>query len=207
MITPSQTLAPKRDKAFRRQTLIDAGTAVFAEHGYDCATTREIGERAGCSEGLIHRYFGGKRGLLLAILEDRGAHVAESFESDLPDCDTVADEIEQLHLWYLEMMWERRDFMRVAVSQAAIDTAIGRTIGESINRRHAALIVDKLRRHQSAGRILTSANLAATAYAITGLGFAIGFVFQTCFGEDRELARRIMLDAAAALVRGLTPVA
>jgi AcrR family transcriptional regulator len=204
MVTPSRTIAPKRDKEYRQQTLIDAGTTVFAEHGYDCATTREIADRAGCSEGLIHRYFSGKRGLLLAILEDRGAHVAESFNSDLPDRDTVAEELEQLHLWYLEMMWERRDFMRVAVSQAAIDPTIGRTIGESINRVHAALIIDKLRRHQAAGRIRPDADLSATAFAISGLGFAIGFVFQTCFGEDRGLARRIMLDAAAALTRGLT---
>jgi AcrR family transcriptional regulator len=204
MVTASLTIAPKRDKVYRQKALIGAGTAVFAEHGYDCATTREIAERAGCSEGLIHRYFNSKRGLLLAILEDRGVHVAESFESDLPDRDAVAEEIEQLHLWYLEMMWERRDFMRVAVSQAAIDPTIGRTIGEKINRTHAALIIEKLRRHQSAGRIRLDADLTAAAFAISGLGFAIGFVFQTCFGEDRNLARRIMLDAAAALTSGLT---
>jgi AcrR family transcriptional regulator len=67
MMTSRTRTAPphpgKRDKEKRQRSLIDAANAVFAEHGYDAATTRAVAERAGCSEGLIHRYFGGKRGL------------------------------------------------------------------------------------------------------------------------------------------------
>ena len=124
-IAPIHTIQRgKRDKELRQQSLIEAATAVFAERGYDCATTREIAERAGCAEGLIHRYFSGKRGLLIAILESRAAQVVEDFVAALPDRDTVEDEIEQILLWNLETMWERRDFMRVAVSQAAIDSEV-----------------------------------------------------------------------------------
>lgn len=206
MASPTQTCAPgKRDKAFRQQALLAAATAVFAEHGFDCATTREIAERAGCAEGLIHRYFGGKRGLLLAIIESRAEHIPDDFKSSLVDRDSIEEEIEQLLLWHLEVMWERRDFMRVAVSQASIDPAIGRTIGQSINRTRADLVIQKLRRHQQAGRIRAGADLEATAHSITGLGFAIGFVLQVCFAEDRDLARRIMVSAAAALSCGLAP--
>ena len=39
----------KRDKQRRQRKLIDAANAVFAEHGYDAATTREVAERAGYS--------------------------------------------------------------------------------------------------------------------------------------------------------------
>jgi AcrR family transcriptional regulator len=195
----------KRDREQRRQALIDAANAVFAEHGFDAATTREIAERAGCSEGLIHRYFNGKRGLLLAILESRGVQVAEDFETVLPDQPTLRKEIEQLLLWHLETMWERRDFMRVAVSQAAIDPGIGRTISAAINTSRAQLIAEKLRRHQRAGRIRTGADLHAIAYSITALGFSMGFVYQACFGESRAEAKRIMLGAAAALTRGIEP--
>ncbi len=207
-MTPSLTYAPergKRDKALRRQSLIDAANAVFAEHGYDAATTREIAERAGCSEGLIHRYFSGKRGLLLAILESRGAQVAEDFQSVLPDQPTLRQEIEQLLLWHLDSMWERRDFMRVAVSQAAIDPEIGRTISDAINTSRAELITAKLLRHQRAGRVRSGIDLNAIAYSITALGFSMGFIYQACFGESRLEARRIMLGAAAALSRGIEP--
>jgi len=202
----AQTTAPlrgARDKEQRRLALIEAANAVFAEHGFDCATTRAIAERAGCAEGLIHRYFNGKRGLLLAILESKAANVVEDFQAALPDCDTLEDEIERLYLWHLDLMWERRDFLRVAVSQATIDPEIGRAIGVGINRRRVDLILEKLRRHQQAGRVRPNADLEASAHAIAGLGFAIGFVFQACFGEDRALARRIVLDAGRNLCRAI----
>jgi len=194
----------KRDKELRRQALIETATAVFAERGYDCATTREIAERAGCAEGLIHRYFNGKRGLLLAILEGRAARVVVDFEAALPDRDTVEQELEQVLLWHLDTMWERRDFMRVAVSQAAVDSEIGRTINEGIHNERVRLTKEKLHRHQRAGRIAPDVDLEATAQAIANLGFAMGFSFQVSLGQDRLLARRITLEAAAALSRGIS---
>jgi AcrR family transcriptional regulator len=183
----------KRDKEFRRRCLIDAATAVFAERGYDCATTREIAERAGCAEGLIHRYFNGKRGLLLAALEARGGQVQEAFATSLPDRSTVEEEVKQILLWHLENYWERRDFMRVAVSQAAIDSEVGRTINEGAHNERVRLTKEKLRRHQREGRIRPGVDLEAIAQAITGLGFALGFSFQVSLGQDRRLARRIAI--------------
>lgn len=204
-IAPFQTIERgRRDKEQRRQCLIDAATAVFAERGYDCATTREIAERAACAEGLIHRYFNGKRGLLLAILESRAEQVVEDFATALPDRDTVEEEVEQVLLWHLDTMWERRDFMRVAVSQAAIDSEIGRTINEGIHNERVRLTAGKLRRHQQAKRIRPDVDVEATAQAIAGLGFAMGFSFQVSLGQDRRLARRITLAGAAALSRGIS---
>lgn len=53
----------------RKQQILSAASAVFAEKGYQRATTREIAERANLSEGLIYSYFESKDHLLLAILE------------------------------------------------------------------------------------------------------------------------------------------
>jgi TetR/AcrR family transcriptional regulator, regulator of cefoperazone and chloramphenicol sensitivity len=204
-IAPPQSIERgKRDKELRRQALIDAATGVFAELGYDCATTREIAERAGCAEGLIHRYFNGKRGLLLAILEARGGQVEEDFVASLPDRPTVEEEIKQILLWHLETMWERRDFMRVAVSQAAIDSEVGRTINEGAHNERVRLTEEKLRRHQRARRVRTRVDLEAVAQAISGLGFALGFSFQVSLGQNRRLARRIAIEAAAELSRGIS---
>jgi AcrR family transcriptional regulator len=203
-IAPSQTIERgKRDKELRRQSLIDAATAVFAERGYDSATTREIAERAGCAEGLIHRYFNGKRGLLLAILEGRAHRVVEDFVSSLPDRTGVFEEVRDILLWHLDTMWERRDFMRVAVSQAAIDLEIGRTINEGIHNERVKLITEKLHRHQRARRIRPDADLEATAQAIANLGFALGFSFQVSLGQDREQARHIAVASARALSDGM----
>jgi AcrR family transcriptional regulator len=72
MTKPLATTAPKRhyDAAASRQALLDAAAALFDERGYERATTRDIGERAGVDPALIARYFGGKEGLYLAVLDD-----------------------------------------------------------------------------------------------------------------------------------------
>ena len=51
---------------------MDAADALFDERGYDAATVRDIGERAGVDAALIARYFGGKEGLYLATLSRDG---------------------------------------------------------------------------------------------------------------------------------------
>ncbi len=205
-IAPENVIRPgKRGREMRCQALIDAANAVFAEHGFDAATTREIAHRAGCAEGLIHRYFNGKRGLLLAILESKASHLADDFETALPDRDSIEEEVQQLLLWFLDDMWERRDFMRVSVSRAAIDPEIGRTISAGISARRVALITGKLLRHQQAGRVRPEIDIESVAHSLAGLGFAEGFMFQVGFGEDRRIARRIMLAAADVVSRGMLP--
>jgi AcrR family transcriptional regulator len=194
-----------RDRLRRRAALIDAANEAFAQRGFDATTTREIAERAGCAEGLIHRYFNGKRGLLLAILESKAAHIVEEFEADLPDRPTVLEEIERILLRDLDLFWERRDYMRVAVSQAAIDPEIGHAIGANINQQRVRMIRRKLQRHQEAGRIAPGVDLEGVAYSISALGFSVGFVYQACFGDERLLARRIISAGAKAIAAGITP--
>ena len=68
-------LAPGRrrhDAQASREALLEAAGALFDERGYDAATVRDIGERAGVDAALIARYFGGKEGLYLATLQQDG---------------------------------------------------------------------------------------------------------------------------------------
>src|ERR1700760_120883 len=56
------------DAEASRRALLDAARAVFDEVGYDRATTREIGDRAGVAPALIARYFDSKEGLFIAAI-------------------------------------------------------------------------------------------------------------------------------------------
>ena len=58
----------RRDRARSEAALLDAAQAEFSIHGFKATTTRAIAARAGCSEGLIQNYFGGKEGLLMAVM-------------------------------------------------------------------------------------------------------------------------------------------
>jgi AcrR family transcriptional regulator len=60
----------RNDAQASRRALLEAAAALFDERGYQGATVRDIGDRAGVDAALIARYFGGKEGLYLAALEE-----------------------------------------------------------------------------------------------------------------------------------------
>ena len=62
--------AKKRDRAASERALIKAATVLFAAKGFDGTRTLEIAKKAKVNEALITRYFGGKEGLLVAVLEE-----------------------------------------------------------------------------------------------------------------------------------------
>jgi AcrR family transcriptional regulator len=65
-----ETSRRPHDAQASRRDLLAAAAALFDERGYDGATVRDIGERAGVDPALIARYFGGKEGLYLAALAE-----------------------------------------------------------------------------------------------------------------------------------------
>ncbi len=77
METPRQRrVKGTRDAAATREALIEAGTALFAERGFDGATVDAIARRAAVNKAMIHYHFGSKEGLYRAILVDVYAGLA-----------------------------------------------------------------------------------------------------------------------------------
>ncbi|HEY0877441.1 MAG TPA: TetR/AcrR family transcriptional regulator [Zeimonas sp.] len=54
----------------RRQVILDAAAALFAEQGYDSSSIRDIASRVGLLPGSIYHYFASKDELYLAVHEE-----------------------------------------------------------------------------------------------------------------------------------------
>jgi len=193
----------KHAKDQRQAALVEAANAVFAEKGYDATTTREIAERAGVSEGLIHRYFGGKRGLLMAIVRGKSDMMRDVLRAGVPDQDTLHDEIRAIFLWSLDFLWSQRDFIRVLASQAILDRGIGEIMGGELNAGRVRLIREKLERHRAAGRVRDDVDLEVVANLISGLAFDSGFFAQIVFAVDPDELRRMAREVVHIIVRGI----
>jgi AcrR family transcriptional regulator len=76
------TLRRTHDSAATREALLEAARRVFDELGYERATTREIGERAGVDPAMIARYFDSKEGLFLAAIAEVGSAEEETLEAE-----------------------------------------------------------------------------------------------------------------------------
>jgi AcrR family transcriptional regulator len=58
----------RKSKEERRDDILDAALALFAEHGLHGASTEEVARRAGISQPYVFRLFGTKRELYKAVI-------------------------------------------------------------------------------------------------------------------------------------------
>jgi AcrR family transcriptional regulator len=61
----------------RRRAIVRAARALFAERPYGDVTTADVAQAAGVARSLVHHYFGGIRGVFLAVVSDGAAALAD----------------------------------------------------------------------------------------------------------------------------------
>ena len=82
----------KRDAVATRDALMTAGTALFAERGYDGVPVALIAQKAGVNKAMISYHFGGKRRLYMAIVGRTFADIVARVER-LADSPRPAPEV------------------------------------------------------------------------------------------------------------------
>lgn len=88
----SSVRASSSIRAAHEDEILSAAEAVFAERGFDGATTAEIAARAGLPKSNLHYYFASKAGLYRRVLE----RVLEAWLSAADTFDSEADPAEAL---------------------------------------------------------------------------------------------------------------
>ena len=69
---------PYRTGIRRREQIVTAAIAVFAEQGFAGGSIRTIAERVGVSHATLLQYFGSKEGLLMAVLQEWDRRTVEA---------------------------------------------------------------------------------------------------------------------------------
>lgn len=175
-----------RDSAASREALLHAARAVFDELGYDLATTREIGERAGVDPALIARYFDSKEGLFLAAI----AYVAE---------DEEEVELEML-LPYLLERWDEHGHN--PISRALTSPGLS----EEMRHQVATVIAEWLRRQVGAefGRVgVEDGGMRAELLVAIAVGIATtraNGTLEVLAAADRDAVLAALRPAVEALV-------
>jgi AcrR family transcriptional regulator len=105
-----------------RQRLLDAAVRAFAEHGVGAASLVEITRQAGQrNRGAVHYHFGGREGLLVAVLEEhagflaeREGHLLETARRSPPDdLAAVVEAIVRPAVELAETGWRGRAYLSV----------------------------------------------------------------------------------------------
>ena len=97
-----------------REQILTAAREVLAVDGYPGATTRAVADRAGVQLSLVHYHFGGKRGLLAAVLEFENERLLARQQQLYAKEEPLADKWrtacaylhEDLRSGYVRILWE-----------------------------------------------------------------------------------------------------
>ncbi|MFD1465081.1 TetR/AcrR family transcriptional regulator [Lapidilactobacillus mulanensis] len=103
----AQALENFTDKQIR---ILIAAIDIFSEKGYANASTKEIADQAGVSEGNIFSKFGNKQGLLDAIIEPVVSMVFPQTIASLLDVETNRTPV-SLHAFISDFMINRMRFL------------------------------------------------------------------------------------------------
>lgn len=143
---PQPAALPAENADPTRARLIEAAGQVFAEHGFQSATIRDICTRAGANVAAVNYHFRDKAGLYLAVL--RHSMSGASGQSELRDAALLAATPEEaLRLMVAAMLRRmhnpntgRACHLRIMVHEMAQPTeALPRVVEEIIGPNYAAM--------------------------------------------------------------------
>jgi AcrR family transcriptional regulator len=175
--------APRpRDSRASRAALLKAGRALFDEVGYDRATTREIGERAGVDPALIARYFGSKEGLFLAAIA----------EGPVGDNSGPTDFAPQALLAFLLERWDERGHS--PVSRALASPTLTDDVRTQVRAVVSELLVEPL-----AAELRRGGGRQAELRAELLVALALGVAVTRANGTLADLASASREEVIAAL--------
>ena len=101
-MTVVRSRARKQPADVRREEILDAAVAVFAETPFRAAGTAEIARRAGVAEPTLYRHYSSKRELYLAALEECGRAVLDSFRRIATEVPNAAHALLTMGHWYAD---------------------------------------------------------------------------------------------------------
>jgi AcrR family transcriptional regulator len=97
-----------------RAQILEAAREILGAEGFAAATTRAVAERAGVGLSLVHYHFGGKRGLLAAVLEQENERLLARQRALYAGPEPLAEKWrtacaylgEDIRSGYVRILWE-----------------------------------------------------------------------------------------------------
>ncbi len=101
------------EKSDKRQHLIQVAELLFAQHGYEAVSIRQLAKEAGVNLAMISYYFGSKEGLFAAILEHKIPRTREKLEEIMLQTTDPWERIARTIDVYVDSMFSNHSFSRV----------------------------------------------------------------------------------------------
>ena len=146
----------RRDPEARRQAILEAALAVFAEQGFAAAKLDDVADRAGVAKGTIYLHFKDKQDLFEQMVREAVSPVIARLEQLAKLPDLPADAVLQgtFNLFRTEILGTRRkDLLRLVLTEGPRFPAIARFYHREVVSRGLNLMSELLERAKAKGEL------------------------------------------------------
>ncbi|MFR3920161.1 MAG: TetR/AcrR family transcriptional regulator [Clostridia bacterium] len=100
-----------------KRKIFNTAVKLFAEKGYDNASTEEITAIAGVAKGSLYYHFSKKEDIFDMMLKEGMDLLKNSVEIKTKKCNTALDKVKAVILIEIKVMFKYEDFVNVVLSQ------------------------------------------------------------------------------------------
>jgi AcrR family transcriptional regulator len=187
----------------RAEELLDAAARCFAHGGFHATTVAEISLEAGCSPGLLYRYFAGKEALVAALVEREAQRTVARLEAIRGSTDMLG----ALDRVAVASVGDWDDARAASLHvQIVAEAARGQSaaVSESVRRTYSDVIdalAGTLRVAQQAGLVDDELDAAATARLLVAIVNGLVMLRAAGVGADQPPPQEATGAVLARLLR------
>jgi AcrR family transcriptional regulator len=189
----------KEQMAEARRTQILMGAAqVFAQKGFHKATTKEIAQSAGVSEGTIYNYFDNKRELLLAMVEMIGTQSFKTVVLDHPP-DDPREFLTMILRDRFQLVQEHGHILAALIAEIFSDASLRELVYNQIIKPIAALIENYLQHQIDRGKFRRINPVIVTRALIGTMVLNTAIKFTAIDSRYQEFSAEAMIEDIVSL--------
>jgi len=145
-------------KTATRQRILEAAQKLFAEEGFESATTRDLARAAGIAVGTLFNYFPTKEAIVECLVGEAYAAVAERFASASSEGEprTLEEDLFSCAAVILRRFQPYRKYLP-AVLESALSPLAATPEGHSLRVAHLETVVQIVTRHEHQDALTTLA--------------------------------------------------
>ncbi|MFC5702818.1 TetR/AcrR family transcriptional regulator [Cohnella faecalis] len=132
-------MTPREDSTInRKEQILDAAAALFAEFGYYKTTTAEVARAIGVTQPYVFHFFKSKEALYLAVLERASSLIMQAFATVDAPAELLSERMGQAFVELLDD--HRNEIMLVMMAYATPEPAI-----REYTRREFDLVFERVK--------------------------------------------------------------
>ena len=114
---------PPQSEDSSRDRILKAAQRLFARHGFDGTTTRDLAQAAGVAEGTLFRHFANKKAILVEVATQGWVEILTDLLTELSEMGSykAVAQVMQRRMWNFQ---KNADIMKVCFMEAQYHTEL-----------------------------------------------------------------------------------